>query len=271
MGSNLLQSFTIAVAAVIAFAFAFSGLSAQQIAPLQLPPNVVLEVPPPPAPKPVIESPHITNWGTWGQPQSCGFGTFATGYTIKMDQYSATRLDNTALDGIQFICAPPGEKEPFLSQITSSVGEHGDWGRSMYTCPQSDPIAGKDKARKELYANVMCVFCPICPQIFKEYYFLHQFILFVHTGFQIAVVPFKGTKLRIWKDSDDVATVGIRFFSVGKQECNISVGVGGAAGGAPLPEYLGDKDLVQWTTPVYCPEEYAVCGLQTQLDEGRML
>ena len=55
--------------------------------------------------------------GTWGEPEYCPDGEFATNYRIKIE---APNYDNSALNGVELSCQNGKE-------ISSDIGIWGDW------------------------------------------------------------------------------------------------------------------------------------------------
>ncbi|KAI5612878.1 vitelline membrane outer layer protein 1, partial [Silurus asotus] len=82
----------------------------------------------------------VTNgqsWGVWGNPEKCPSGTYATGFSLKVQPYQGFWVDDTALNGIALHCSEPignnGIVGPFTT-IKSSEGSWGSWTQNVW-CP----------------------------------------------------------------------------------------------------------------------------------------
>ncbi|XP_069805604.1 vitelline membrane outer layer protein 1-like [Dendropsophus ebraccatus] len=76
-------------------------------------------------------------WGNWGYLQRCRSGSIARGFSLKVER--PIDGDDTALNGIQLYCAPPGSRD-VGDTITSTVGDWGDW-TSISWCPSGHLIS----------------------------------------------------------------------------------------------------------------------------------
>ncbi|CAG7827824.1 unnamed protein product [Allacma fusca] len=79
-----------------------------------------------------LESPQITDFGTWGEPTYCPPGEVVTGFQLKVEPKNS--VDDTALNGVRFYCGTPGGSNEDRQNITSKVGHFGNWGR-VFDCP----------------------------------------------------------------------------------------------------------------------------------------
>jgi len=81
----------------------------------------------------LIESPKATDWGTWGEIDSCPLETFAIGMQLKVEAGKGFK-DDTGLNGIKFFCSKLGEgiSSQYPEVITSAVGDWGEWNRAFY-------------------------------------------------------------------------------------------------------------------------------------------
>ena len=78
-----------------------------------------------------LESPQITDFGSWGEPDYCRPGQIVTGFQLKVEPKHS--IDDTALNGIRFFCGTPGGSEDERTNITSKVGYFGNWGK-IFNC-----------------------------------------------------------------------------------------------------------------------------------------
>ncbi|XP_016380018.1 vitelline membrane outer layer protein 1-like [Sinocyclocheilus rhinocerous] len=80
-----------------------------------------------------------TNWGSWGFKDICPNGTYAAGFSLKVEQLSYGFWDdNTALNGIRLHCVDPSKGfsssyENYAS-VQSEVGSWGQWTEIKW-CP----------------------------------------------------------------------------------------------------------------------------------------
>lgn len=78
-----------------------------------------------------IESPQVTNWGNWGNPEQCPPDTYAQAFQLKTDSYKGRWEDDTGINGIRVYCGNPSNIS--TRYITSSMGQFGNWG-SLFNC-----------------------------------------------------------------------------------------------------------------------------------------
>jgi hypothetical protein len=98
-----------------------------------------------------IESPKVTDWGSWGELEVCPEDSFVFGYRLKVEPYQTITSDDCALNGIELLCTSPmknrGPTAPLnrsnrtgllskaFGTVVSSVGHRGDWG-PITECPE---------------------------------------------------------------------------------------------------------------------------------------
>ena len=74
--------------------------------------------------------PHCgSSWGSWGDPQFCPEGAFATGFKLKVESECGTFCDDTALNGISLICESKSGTD--MGTASSKVGLWGTWQNSL--------------------------------------------------------------------------------------------------------------------------------------------
>ncbi|KAK2827575.1 hypothetical protein Q7C36_018501 [Tachysurus vachellii] len=76
-------------------------------------------------------------WGTWGISEKCPTGTYATGFSLRVESYQGIWYDDTALNGIALHCSKPiGSNSIFggFTTIRSAVGSWGSWSSPIW-CP----------------------------------------------------------------------------------------------------------------------------------------
>jgi hypothetical protein len=117
-----------------------------------------------------IESPIVTEWGDWGKMELCPEGTYASGMVLKWEPHLGEGKgdDDTALNAIRLLCIPPGSNDfDNATAITSTVGEWGDWGRTLY-CDggvitgfqlRSEPFMGHGGWEDDTGANNVRILC----------------------------------------------------------------------------------------------------------------
>ncbi|KAK2872220.1 hypothetical protein Q8A67_022117 [Cirrhinus molitorella] len=81
--------------------------------------------------------PNGGSWGSWGQREMCPSGTYAAGFSLKVED-SVGDGDDTALNGIRLHCVntPKGSSNAYhdYSSIQSDVGSWGRW-TDIKWCP----------------------------------------------------------------------------------------------------------------------------------------
>ncbi|KAK2827580.1 hypothetical protein Q7C36_018506 [Tachysurus vachellii] len=76
-------------------------------------------------------------WGTWGISERCPTGTYATGFSLKVQSYQGIWYDDTALNGIALHCSRPIGSTGIVGGFTtirSAVGSWGYWSSPIW-CP----------------------------------------------------------------------------------------------------------------------------------------
>jgi len=83
-----------------------------------------------------LESPRITNWGTWGAPQLCRDNQYVSGINLKIEGRQGQRFlrkdDDTALNGIRLICTNLDGNNP--DELRPNEGPYGEF-RGVKHCP----------------------------------------------------------------------------------------------------------------------------------------
>ena len=69
-------------------------------------------------------------WGDWGGKYSCPEGSFAKGYTMKVEGDRGTNRDDTAVNGIKLYCADKNGNQ--TGKVTSSVSKWGSWREGVF-------------------------------------------------------------------------------------------------------------------------------------------
>ncbi|XP_051536965.1 vitelline membrane outer layer protein 1-like isoform X2 [Myxocyprinus asiaticus] len=70
-------------------------------------------------------------WGTWGLEEMCPTGTYAAGFSLKVERNLLPLQDDTALNGIRLHCIDPSKNSAYsrehYSTVQSEVGSWGTW------------------------------------------------------------------------------------------------------------------------------------------------
>ncbi|XP_051961861.1 vitelline membrane outer layer protein 1-like isoform X1 [Xyrauchen texanus] len=78
----------------------------------------------------VLTVPNGMHWGTWGWQQMCPTGTYAAGFSLKVERKLGDG-DDTALNGIRLHCIDPSRDSAYshehYSTVQSEVGSWGTW------------------------------------------------------------------------------------------------------------------------------------------------
>ena len=80
-----------------------------------------------------LESPKVTNWGSWGGWEYCPAGTYVTGMQLKTEYYQGAFSDDSGLNGVRFYCGPVGGNSDLDHPISSTVGPDGGFNL-QYLC-----------------------------------------------------------------------------------------------------------------------------------------
>ena len=105
----------------------------------------------------IIESPKVTDWGSWGEMEICPAGSFVFGYRIKVEPYQTVLSDDCALNAVELLCISPtksrapsapltrsnhtGLLSKAFATVISKVGHRGDWG-PVKECPEPEFVVG---------------------------------------------------------------------------------------------------------------------------------
>ncbi|XP_019205469.1 vitelline membrane outer layer protein 1 [Oreochromis niloticus] len=71
-----------------------------------------------------LDVPYSTQWGDWGATEMCPLGSYAVGFSIKVEASQGSG-DDTAVNGIRLYCFDPSSKR--RTTVQSAVGSWGDW------------------------------------------------------------------------------------------------------------------------------------------------
>ncbi|XP_019205467.1 vitelline membrane outer layer protein 1 [Oreochromis niloticus] len=71
-----------------------------------------------------LSVPYSTQWGYWGSTEMCPLGSYAVGFSIKVEASQGSG-DDTAVNGIRLYCFDPSSKR--RTTVQSAVGSWGDW------------------------------------------------------------------------------------------------------------------------------------------------
>ncbi|KAK9954915.1 hypothetical protein ABG768_014829 [Culter alburnus] len=73
--------------------------------------------------------------GSWGQREFCPSGTYAAGFSLKVEEPSHVMYDDTSLNGIRLHCVYPSKgSHELYATIESDVGNWGEW-TDIKWCP----------------------------------------------------------------------------------------------------------------------------------------
>ncbi|KAK2827576.1 hypothetical protein Q7C36_018502 [Tachysurus vachellii] len=99
-------------------------------------------------------------WGTWGTSETCPTGTYATGFSLRVESYQRIG-DDTALNGIALHCSKPIGSTGIVvgfTTIRSAVGSWGSWSSPTW-CPRGVlkafqlRVEGKQRLKDDTAAN----------------------------------------------------------------------------------------------------------------------
>ncbi|XP_056586564.1 vitelline membrane outer layer protein 1-like [Triplophysa dalaica] len=81
------------------------------------------------------------HWGPWGQKEMCPWGTYAAGFSLKVEQPQGTGFwagDDTALNGIRLHCIDSSKSSSrqyeYYSTVQSDAGSWGQWTAITWCC-----------------------------------------------------------------------------------------------------------------------------------------
>ncbi|XP_050948891.1 vitelline membrane outer layer protein 1-like isoform X1 [Labeo rohita] len=80
-----------------------------------------------------LSVPNGGGWGTWGNREMCPFGTYAAGFSLKVEGHVGDG-DDTALNGIRLHCIGLLRSYHNYASVQSVVGSWGQW-TSIKWCP----------------------------------------------------------------------------------------------------------------------------------------
>jgi hypothetical protein len=111
----------------------------------------------------ILETPHVTNWGDWGNWAHCPSGSFVVGMQLKTEAPQGNR-DDTALNAISLFCGSSDNAINLVSIIPSPEGPWGTWG-SAYNCRNSAAVGfeirseSKQRNKDDTATNNMRLIC----------------------------------------------------------------------------------------------------------------
>uniref|UniRef100_A0A8C1HJR0 Vitelline membrane outer layer protein 1-like n=1 Tax=Cyprinus carpio carpio TaxID=630221 RepID=A0A8C1HJR0_CYPCA len=73
-------------------------------------------------------------WGSWGHREMCPAGTYAAGFSLRVEDPVGPREDDTALNGIRLHCIYTPSLYHHYSSVQSDVGSWGRWTEIRW-CP----------------------------------------------------------------------------------------------------------------------------------------
>ncbi|XP_036444588.1 vitelline membrane outer layer protein 1-like [Colossoma macropomum] len=68
-------------------------------------------------------------WGSWGNREMCPLGTYATGFSLKVESNQGFWGDDTALNGIALRCTPPNKPSNAIINYSTVQSNSGSWGQ----------------------------------------------------------------------------------------------------------------------------------------------
>uniref|UniRef100_A0A8C1D075 Vitelline membrane outer layer protein 1-like n=1 Tax=Cyprinus carpio carpio TaxID=630221 RepID=A0A8C1D075_CYPCA len=78
--------------------------------------------------------PNGGSWGSWGHREMCPAGTYAAGFSLRVEDPVGPREDDTALNGIRLHCVYTPSLYHHYSSVQSDVGSWGRW-TDIKWCP----------------------------------------------------------------------------------------------------------------------------------------
>ncbi|XP_050948894.1 vitelline membrane outer layer protein 1-like [Labeo rohita] len=76
--------------------------------------------------------PNGMTWGSWGYKDMCPAGTYAAGFSLRVEEPSHILNDDTALNGIRLHCV--NVSKGYYAEVQSVVGHWGKWTKIKW-CP----------------------------------------------------------------------------------------------------------------------------------------
>ncbi|XP_036443563.1 vitelline membrane outer layer protein 1-like [Colossoma macropomum] len=82
-------------------------------------------------------------WGTWGNREMCPLGTYATGFSLKVEPNRGFWGDDTALNGIALRCTAPRTASSSTINYSTTQSNSGSWGQWTQNkwCPTGQLVA----------------------------------------------------------------------------------------------------------------------------------
>ncbi|XP_056308920.1 vitelline membrane outer layer 1 homolog a [Danio aesculapii] len=66
-------------------------------------------------------------WGSWGPADMCPWGSYARGFSLKVEEPSHFTLDETSVNGIRLYCVSPDNISKVVAEVQSKVSNWGEW------------------------------------------------------------------------------------------------------------------------------------------------
>ncbi|KAM3820868.1 vitelline membrane outer layer protein 1 homolog [Vipera latastei] len=81
-------------------------------------------------------------WGPWAWQEMCPRGTYATGFSLKVEPYQGKAKDDTALNGIRLHCVGGSHgAKPEAKTVESQSNVWGHWNAPLW-CPPGSYLTG---------------------------------------------------------------------------------------------------------------------------------
>jgi len=79
----------------------------------------------------ILQSPQVTNWGSWREWEYCPSGSYVVGMQLKTHAYQGAFKDDTSLNGIKFYCDILGSQRSDI-YIASGQEDYGSFGNNYF-------------------------------------------------------------------------------------------------------------------------------------------